>query len=139
MPDLPAIRRPNGRLYRPRNLAAVMLSDEDGIESAVLVLGTHGQEAARPLADDSARRYAGRGYVAVNPVPGWWRDGIERGERVWVWDDVTGRAGLRFEITEKAYPKLFRCPEELCPHWPGEGCVRGIAPCDEAIGRTGNA
>ena len=25
----------------------------------------------------------------------------------------------------------WTCPQELCPYWPGEGCVRGIQPlCD---------
>jgi hypothetical protein len=24
------------------------------------------------------------------------------------------------------------CGQEMCPYWPGEGCVKGIAPCDEA-------
>lgn len=22
------------------------------------------------------------------------------------------------------------CGQELCPYWPGEGCLKGIAPCD---------
>lgn len=24
-----------------------------------------------------------------------------------------------------------RCQMELCPYWPGEGCMRGVLPCDE--------
>jgi len=23
------------------------------------------------------------------------------------------------------------CAAELCPYWPGEGCLRGVLPCDE--------
>lgn len=26
------------------------------------------------------------------------------------------------------------CLAELCPYWPGEGCLRGVAPCDELPG-----
>lgn len=25
------------------------------------------------------------------------------------------------------------CLQEECPYWPGEGCVKGIAPCDEPV------
>ena len=23
------------------------------------------------------------------------------------------------------------CRAELCPYWPGEGCVRGVMPCED--------
>lgn len=24
------------------------------------------------------------------------------------------------------------CAAELCPYWPGEGCLSGVMPCDKA-------
>lgn len=26
------------------------------------------------------------------------------------------------------------CRAELCPYWPGEGCLRGVMPCNEDDG-----
>jgi hypothetical protein len=25
------------------------------------------------------------------------------------------------------------CLAELCPYWPGEGCLRGVMPCPEPL------
>lgn len=25
----------------------------------------------------------------------------------------------------------MECRAELCPYWPGEGCLRGVMPCDD--------
>lgn len=99
MPDvMMPIKRPNGKLYRPRRVVAYAVGEDT---DAVLVLGTHDLDRARPLADDLARYLLGAGYAAVQPETGWWRDGMEMGERRWVTDEVRGRAGVLFrEIVE---------------------------------------
>lgn len=95
MTALPAITRPDGRLYRPRKLVACQV-DEDGDFAAVLVLGTHDTALAWPLADQFAAREAGSGYRAYDPMPGWWREALRGGERCWVDDEKRGRAGVLF-------------------------------------------
>jgi hypothetical protein len=99
---LSPVRRPDGRLYRPRKLSAEGV-EEDGILSGVLVFGTHDPEIARPLADELAAQQAGRSYRALDPVSGWWRGGIAGGERCWVGDEKSGRAAVLFQrIDEEA-------------------------------------
>lgn len=92
------VRRPNGKLYKPRIGVTVheIDSDGDGFATGVLVLGTHDQERAQTLADHVAQRVAGAGFVAAGPEAGWYRDSIARGERQWVTDEVRGRAGILF-------------------------------------------
>jgi len=29
------------------------------------------------------------------------------------------------------------CSAELCPYWPGEGCMRGVMPCESATAAGG--
>lgn len=92
------IERPNGKLYRPRRVVAYICGEED---EAVLVLGTHDYARAQVLANQMAEYVAGSGYVAVDWVTGWYRDGFEMGHRQWVTDEVRGRAGVFFrEIVE---------------------------------------
>lgn len=101
MTALEPVTRPDGRLYRPRNLTANAVVDDDEILTAVVVLGTHDVARAQKLADGYAAWQLGRGHVAVDPVPGWWRDGWSYGHRVWLDDPVRGRAGVWFgEIVE---------------------------------------
>lgn len=105
MPDLPAIERPNGKLYRPRKLVAHIVGDEDEIPSSVLVLGTHDPERAQALADVVAKRHTYASAVAVKPELVWWRDSIRDGRGWWVEDPVRGRAGVWFaEIEETELP-----------------------------------
>jgi len=102
-PDSPpgAIARPDGTPYRPRRVTANAVNDEDELLSGVMVLGTHDLGRAQPLADDYVTWQLGAGYVAVDPVAGWWRDGYSSGRRCWVPDEKHGRAGVWFrEITE---------------------------------------
>ena len=48
-----------------------------------------------------AEYVAGRGFVAASPEAGWYRDGMDGGERRWVYDETGGRAGILFrEIVE---------------------------------------
>ena len=95
-----AITRPNGKPYRPRKVTGHAVADEDDMVVAVVVLGTHDVERAGPLAEDCVRAWVDSGYTAVNPVPGWWRDGFETGQRCWANDPVRGRAGFWFEVAE---------------------------------------
>jgi hypothetical protein len=99
---LPAIRRPNGMLYRPQKLAVELLECDPGsdAEFMVLVLGTHDAEIARPLADDAIRRGLGCDCKAVDPRPGWWRQATRRGEEHWAPDDARGRAAVRFDVSD---------------------------------------
>lgn len=100
MTDLPAIERPNGRLYRPRKIIAHPVSNGGDLVGA-LVLGTRDVARAQALADACVAA-EDSGYVAADPVEGWWRDAIRHGERFWAWDDVRGRAGVFWEIVERS-------------------------------------
>ena len=95
------ITRPDGRVYRSRKVTANAVIDEDEFVCGVMVLGTHDVGRAKPLADWLAADTTGRGFAAIDPETGWWRDGFECGERRWVNDEVRGRPGVLFrEIVE---------------------------------------
>ncbi len=102
--SLPPVVRPDGRLYRPRKLAAYPVTDDGGDFSGVLVLGTHDPAVAQPAADELARQEAGSGWRAVSPVPGWWRDGLMLSQRCWIGDEINGRAGVLFERVDETGP-----------------------------------
>lgn len=92
------IERPNGKLYRSRKVVAQVVGEDP---EGVLVLGTHDPERAQRLADQTATLAVGSGFAAAAPETGWWRDGMEHGERCWIYDEVNGRAGVMFrEIVE---------------------------------------
>lgn len=99
----PPIIRPNGKPYRPRRLSAhAVVANEDEL-TGIIIFGTHDPGAAQPLADRYVTRWLEDDYCAVDPVVGWWRDGFGGGSRVWVADDVRGRAGVWFrEIAERS-------------------------------------
>lgn len=99
MPELTPVVRPNGKLYRPRKLRAIYFENDHLGRYGVLVLGTHTQSVGLPLAGAEARYRVEGGVLDAIPEEGWWRDGFECGERAWVWDEVHGAAGLRFEIS----------------------------------------
>jgi hypothetical protein len=91
------VRRPDGRLYRPRKIIAFIL-DAEPEYARVLVLGTHDIGTARELAERALRNW---GCEPVNPVLGWWRSAI-RNHAVWFEaDERRGRAGVSFEIGER--------------------------------------
>lgn len=99
---LPAISRPNGKPYRPRELVACAVTDTAYDELAgVVVLGTHDPGTAQALADNYVQWQLGSRHRAVDPVLVWWRDGFSGGSRAWVTDEIHGRAGVWFrEIVE---------------------------------------
>ena len=95
------IMRPNGKLYHPRRVVAHVVGEED---EGVLILGTHDLARAQILADQMAEYVAGKGYVAVGPWTGWFRDGFRAGRREWVTDEERGRAGVCFQEIVEATP-----------------------------------
>lgn len=101
MSGLEPIERPNGGgLYRPRKINCHAVADEHDDVIAVIVFGTHDIERARSLAESSVRLWVDDGCTAGNPHAGWWRDGMQNGDRYWIDDEVAGRAGVRFEVVE---------------------------------------
>jgi hypothetical protein len=99
-PPADPIIRANGKPYRPRKVTGHAVADEWDMVIAVLVLGTHDIERARPLAEECVQLWVDSSYTAASPVTGWWRDGMWQGQRWWVDDPVRGRAGVRFEAVE---------------------------------------
>lgn len=91
--------RPNGKTYRPRRARLVAkpwgdIGDVDG--HGVIVFGTLIPDAAREFAETAMAHYSGENVKAVNPIPGWWRDGYVNGRPTWIEDDVRGRPGVYF-------------------------------------------
>lgn len=100
MSSLPAIERPNGKLYRPRKISARILADEDGIESSVLVTGTHDIGRALIIARAVAHQCVGADCEPGSPELGWWREAIRNHDPFWEWDEARGAAGVMFEVGE---------------------------------------
>lgn len=100
--DLPAIKRPNGKDYQPRKIIAHSWENDTVHDSSagVVVLGTHDVERARVLADSCVKSWFGSELSAVEPEPGWYRLGYERGEPMWMEDERRGRAGVWFTAKE---------------------------------------
>jgi hypothetical protein len=101
MTDTEPITRPNGRPYRARKVTAHVLSDEMDFFSGVLVTGTHDEGRALELARALVMRELGEGYQPICSGSGWWRDGMESGERRWIADDERGMAGVLFGKVEE--------------------------------------
>lgn len=108
---LPAITRPKGSVYRPRQITTETWGNEDEVTD-IVVFGTHDVQFARPLAIKAANEYADRFYSKE-----WRLEVAAEGERVWRtrrlacfdegqpmyewWHDPTnGRAGVRFKVQE---------------------------------------
>lgn len=94
---LPAITRPNGKPYRPRDIRIVGwdVYDTQPETWQVAVLGTHDIVAARRLAP--------HGYhcpYLINPTLGWVRLGMSNGEPTWVHDEVRGSACVIFDESD---------------------------------------
>lgn len=95
---LPAITRPNGKVYRPRYLRVVGWDCDywsDTVLWQVAVLGTHDIAKAREMAP--------QGYhcaYLVNPQAGWVRLGYKDGEPTWIFDDIRGAACVVFDESD---------------------------------------
>lgn len=99
MSRFPAIVRPNGKVYRPRKIQAEFMVD-DGMESGVIVFGTHDLHIARRLADRLVMSYDSN-VTAVDPQPCWIYRGISCGSIYFYHDEVRGRAAVQFpELVE---------------------------------------
>jgi hypothetical protein len=99
---LPPVRRPNGKLYRPRKIIAYPVADADELTSGVCVLGTHDIERARKLADKCVHSWIESEWVAAGPEVGWFREGYESGRPMWTRDEIRGRAGVMFHEAVEA-------------------------------------
>jgi hypothetical protein len=105
MTALVPVTRPDGRVYRPRKVIALGVADADDFLCGVVVLGTHDVTVARLLAEAYARWQTGEGTEAAEPEAGWFREGLDYGNPVWMRDEVRGRAGVWFhELLERADP-----------------------------------
>lgn len=108
---LPAIERPNGKLYRPRKITAVGLGSEDEICS-IVVFGTHDPAFARLHAVAEAERLASETYsneyrleLTDGGTPIWYRQDLSHFEDnqpryTFGPDPEHGRAGVRFYVEE---------------------------------------
>lgn len=98
----PPVRRPDGRWYRPRSIRTVFCEDwAHDMPACVLVLGTHDERLAMPLASAEASYRLGDILFDAIGEPGWWRDGYDYNGRMWLPDPVAGAAGVRFEVRER--------------------------------------
>lgn len=106
---LPAIERPNGKLYRPRKIEAITTGNEDEV-TGIVVFGTHDVRFAENEAHHCAADYAAEyGIKLVIDGPGfkdWYGTqiaGTDDGGRllvIFVTDEVNGRACVRFSAEE---------------------------------------
>jgi hypothetical protein len=94
--ELAVITRPDGRVYRPRKIVACAVADDEDFLAGVCVLGTHDLAVAQLRADGYAEWQLGRGSAALDPETGWFREGYENGQPMWIRDPVKGRAGVMF-------------------------------------------
>ncbi|WP_134667880.1 hypothetical protein [Amycolatopsis sp. CFH S0078] len=103
MTKLDPVKRPNGKIYRPRKIRAIYCPDYDGLRDSVFVLGTHDVTSALELASAEARYRIGSTRFLLDAIGevGWWRTTMDRGEPVVVWDEFRGAAGVRFECEER--------------------------------------
>lgn len=93
--------RPNGKVYRPRRgLRAHAWEDDDRDERGVIVFGTLDPQRAQEFANRMCAYWYGM-PEAVTPIPGWYRDGFQYGQRAWVCDDERGAAGVMFRAYDQ--------------------------------------
>lgn len=102
MTELIPITRPNGKVYRPRKIREIYCENDYGRRNDVFVLGTHDLLGAAGRAVAEARYRIGHSEFLLDAVGeiGWWREMVQRGERVVISDEVRGAAGIRFEVEE---------------------------------------
>jgi len=108
---LPAIERPNGKLYRPRKITAEGMGSEDEICS-IVVFGTHDPAFAKLHAIAEAERLANETYsneyrleLTDGGAPVWYRQDLSHFEDnqphyCFCDDPERGRAGVRFNVEE---------------------------------------
>lgn len=108
---LPAIERPNGKLYRPRKVTAESMGFEDEITS-IVVFGTHDASFAKLHAAAEAERlsdefYGGQYRLKLTDAgsPVWYKQTLshfEDNRAVYSFsqDPELGRAGVRFYVDE---------------------------------------
>lgn len=108
---LPAIERPNGKLYRPRKISAVGLGNEDEI-THILVFGTHNKEFAEAHAGPELERLSDEFYytdfrlqISGPGKEGWYRRDLagwadDAPIYVYAQGPETGRAGVMFPVDE---------------------------------------
>lgn len=109
MNGIPAIERPNGKLYRPRKIQAITTGNEDEV-TGIVVFGTHDVRFAENEAHHHAADYAAEnGIKLVIDGPGfkdWYGTRIAgstdegRPLVVFVTDETKGRACVRFSAEE---------------------------------------
>lgn len=93
------IERPNGKPYRARTAELRAHSWEEDDDRGVIVFGTLDPERARPFADEMCA-YWHSVPLAVDPVPGWYRDAFRYGERCWIPDEKRGAPGVMFRAED---------------------------------------
>lgn len=95
------IIRPNGKTYRPRKpgMRAYPLEDDYGYDFGVMVLGTLDPDRAQPFASEMCAYWFDM-PAAVDPVPGWYRDGFQNGQRSWIRDEERGAPGVMFRAAD---------------------------------------
>lgn len=99
---LPAVERPNGKLYRPRTIRTEIIQGSWPYEDAILVLGTDNIDWAIDIARRVVSEYDGDLYPCqLGAVFGWWRKGINHNERAWVYDSARGACGWSFNLESR--------------------------------------
>lgn len=97
--EVAAFVRPSGKPYRPRKAGLRAHSWEGEDDCGVVVFGTLDPERARPFAAQMCGYWYGM-PLAVDPEPGWYRDGFAYGERRWVPDGKRGAPGVIFRAED---------------------------------------
>lgn len=98
---LEPVRRPDGRLYRPRKIRTVLLNlDEPALDPEVAVLGTHNEAVAQRHARAEVQAYD-RGLDVVYPMRTWLRQAVRNNEPYYEVDRVRGAAAVLFKVRER--------------------------------------
>lgn len=94
---LTPIKRPSGKIYRPRKVRCYAWENQDLDDGyGAVVLGTHDVELAEKLATNAIKYWFDSELIATKPEVGWFRSGYHHGEPTWIRDQVRGRAGVLF-------------------------------------------
>lgn len=88
------LKRPNGKVYRPRKQPRALLLGDDF--DCVLVLGTHDLDLAREVAAKLLAIQLGSDFTATDHERGWYIEKYRWSERTWIYDDERGQAGVMF-------------------------------------------
>lgn len=88
------LKRPNGKIYRPRKQPRAVLVGDDF--DCVLVLGTHDIEYAREIARKLLTIELGSDFTATDAERGWFELKYRWSQLEWVYNDERGQAGVMF-------------------------------------------